>query len=179
MQIAKLCSMKIVNFRLYAFFKVTAPAIAVALCVSACSEEKKEPLPDLPTVELPKELPGLYSGRMPCEDCDARMIRMNLNEDMSVIVAQTKIKDTLVTDTLIGTYEVTDSTVKVSLSNDSIHWNYKRGSMGMLSYLTSNGTVYKDERGLGADLIRIFKSPEKKAKPETASKIDTSSETKK
>lgn len=155
--------MKNLNSKVYAFLKMAAPVVAVALSVSACSEEKKEPLPDLPTIELPKDLPGLYSGRMPCDDCTTKMVRMNLNEDMSVVVVQAKIMDSLITDTLTGTYEVTDSTVRVSLLNNTIRWNYKRGSMGMLSYMTSNGSVYLDENGLGADLIRIFKVPVKKA----------------
>lgn len=158
--------MKILNSKVCFFLKIVTPVAMVALFATACSEEKTEPLPDLPPVELPKELPGLYSGRMPCDDCTTKMIRMNLNEDMSVVVVQTKIQDTLTTDTLKGTYEVTDSTVKVSLSDNSIHWNYKRGSMGSLSYLTSNGAVYEDENGMRADLIRIFKSPVKKAKTE-------------
>lgn len=161
--------MKISNFKTRSFFKMAVPVAMAALFVSACSEEKSEPLPDLPSIELPKELPGLYSGRMPCDDCTTKMIRMNLNEDMSVVVVQTKIQDTLVTDTLKGTYEVSDSIVKVSLSDNSIHWNYKKGSMGSLSYLTSNGSVYEDENGVRADLIRIFKSPVKKAKTEPKS----------
>ncbi|MCQ2122579.1 MAG: copper resistance protein NlpE N-terminal domain-containing protein [Fibrobacter sp.] len=159
--------MKNLNSKVYSFLKMVAPVAMVSLFVSACSEEKKEPLPELPAIELPKELPGLYSGRMPCDDCSAKMIRMNLNEDMSVVVVQTKIQDSLTIDTLSGTYVVTDSTVNVSLSENSIHWNYKRGSMGTLSYLTSNGAVYEDENGLHADLIRIFKSPAKKAAAET------------
>ena len=158
--------MKITNSKVYTFAKMAAVAAVIVPFISACSEEKKEPLPDLPAIELPKELPGLYSGRMPCDDCTTKMIRMNLNEDMSVVVVQTKIQDSLTTDTLKGTYEVTDSTVKVSLSDNSIRWNYKRGSMGTLSYLTSNGTVYEDENGLHADLIKIFKTPVKKAKTE-------------
>lgn len=143
------------------FAKMVAAAAVVASLVSACSEEKKEELPDLPAVEIPKDIAGLYSGRMPCDDCTANMIRMTLNEDSTATVVQRKILDTLTTDTLLGTYTVVDSTVKVTLANNSIHWNYKRNASGNLSYMTSSGSIYEDENGLHADLIRIFKSPVK------------------
>lgn len=136
-----------------------AALVATTLFLFDCSEEKTEPLPDLPAIELPKELPGLYSGRMPCDDCKVKMIRLTLNEDMSAEVVQTRVQDTLITDTLKGSYVVTDSTVKVSLSDNSIGWNYKRGASGTLSYITSAGTLYEDENGMHADLIRIFKAP--------------------
>ncbi|MCQ2091096.1 MAG: copper resistance protein NlpE N-terminal domain-containing protein [Fibrobacter sp.] len=160
------------NSKILSFLKVFAPLALVAMFGSACSEEKKqEKLQDLPPVEFPKELPGLYSGRMPCDDCDTRMIRMNLNEDSTVVVAQTKIRDSVVTDTLRGTYLYADGIVKVSLSDNTIHWNYKRDGVGNLSYLTSSGSIYEDANGLRMDLIRIFKAPvtskkDQKAKPE-------------
>ncbi|MCF0221742.1 MAG: copper resistance protein NlpE N-terminal domain-containing protein [Fibrobacter sp.] len=137
-----------------------------AMLVSACSQEKQEKLPDLPPVEMPKEIPGLYSGRMPCDDCVTRMIRMNLNEDSTVVVVQKKIADSVVTDTLRGTFTYADSIVKVTLSEGSVHWNYKRSAMGNLSYMTSNGSIYKDENGMPMDLIRIFKSPVASKKPQ-------------
>lgn len=163
--------MKNLNSKVFAFLKLVAPIAMVAMFGSACSEDKQqEKLKDLPPVEIPKELPGLYSGRMPCDDCDTKMIRMNLNEDSTVIVAQTKIKDTAVTDTLYGTYTYADDVIKVSLSDNSIHWNYRRDGVGNLSYLTSSGTLYEDADGMHMDLIRIFKAPvmSKKA-PETNS----------
>ena len=128
---------------------------AVAMVVG-CSEEKSEPLPDLPPIEIPKEVPGLYSGRLPCDDCTARMVRVTLAEDMNASVVQTIVRDTMQVDTLTGTYVVTDSTVKISLAN-GIHWNYKRVKFGNLRYMTSAGVAYEDKDGLHADLIKIFK----------------------
>lgn len=132
----------------------------VALLV-ACSEEKSEPLPDLPPIEIPKDVPGLYSGRLPCDDCTSRMVRMTLLEDNSVEAVQLTLRDTMATDSLKGTFVVSDSTIKVSLSNDKIHWNFKRIKFGNLRYMTSAGVLYKDKDGLHADLIRIFKAPQK------------------
>lgn len=133
-----------------------------ALFVSACSEEKKEPLPDLPPIELPKDVPALYSGSLPCDDCKARMVQMTLKEDMSVVAVQTIIKETSVMDTLKGTYVVTDSTIKVSLSDNSTHWDFKRIGSGNLSYMTSAGTVYEDADGMTADFIKIYRPVSKK-----------------
>ncbi len=132
----------------------------VALLV-ACSEEKSEPLPDLPPIEIPKDVPGLYSGRLPCDDCTSRMVRMTLLEDNSVEAVQLTLRDTMETDSLKGTFVVSDSTIKVSLSNDKIHWNFKRIKFGNLRYMTSAGVLYEDKDGLHADLIRIFKAPQK------------------
>ncbi|MCQ2104754.1 MAG: copper resistance protein NlpE N-terminal domain-containing protein [Fibrobacter sp.] len=136
-----------------------APLFIAATLFVACSEEKSEPLPDLAPIELPKDVPGLYSGRMPCDDCKARMVRVTLNEDMSASIVQTKIADTLQVDSLAGIYVVTDSTVKITLSDSTTHWNFKRIASGNLSFLTSAGTVYEDESGMPMDLIRIFKAP--------------------
>ena len=128
---------------------------AVALFV-ACSEEKSEPLPDLPPVEIPKDVPGLYSGSLPCDDCTSRMVRMTLGEDSSVEAIQLVLRDTMETDSLKGTYAVTDSTIKVSLEGDKGHWNFKRAKFGNLQYMTAAGTVYEDKDGMKSELIRIF-----------------------
>lgn len=150
-------------FHARSFFGGVAFLMA-ALCLSACSKEKQEPLPDLPPIELPKEVPALYSGSLPCDDCNVKMVQMTLGEDMSVVAVQTTIKETSVVDTLKGTYVVTDSTIKVSLSDNSLHWNFKRIGSGNLSYMTSAGTVYEDENGMRADFLKIYKKITSKAK---------------
>lgn len=130
----------------------------------ACSEEKSEPLPDLAPIEIPKEVPGLYSGRMPCDDCTTKMVRMALGEDHSVEFVQTVLKDSLEVDTLKGSFMATDSSITVTLAKtdapkDSSRFVFVRSKMGNLSYVTSAGTVYEDENGMRAELIRIFKAP--------------------
>lgn len=167
--------MKILNSKVFSILKMIAPIAVVAMFGSACSEEKQEKLKDLPPVEIPKEIPGLYSGRMPCEDCTSRMVRMNLNEDSTAVVVQKTIKDSVVTDTLLGSFSYAENLVKVSLSGNSIHWHYTRDGMGNLSYVTSSGEVYKDENGMAFDLIRIFKAPATSKKNAT-DKVDGSQE---
>lgn len=130
--------------------------LGIAALVAACSEEKSERLPDLPPVETPREVPGLYSGRLPCDDCTAKMARVTLAEDMTVSVVQTVVRDSMEVDTLAGTYAVTDSAVKITLAN-GIHWNYKRVKYGNLRFMTSAGVPYEDKDGLHADLIKIYK----------------------
>ena len=135
---------------------------AVALLLG-CSEEKTEPLPDLPPMEIPKEITGLYSGRVPCDDCTAQMVRVTLSEDQNVDVVRTVVRDTMEVDTLKGTYAVTDSAVTIALSN-GIRWNYKRVKFGNLRYMTSAGVAYEDKDGLHADLIKIYKPQLKESK---------------
>ena len=141
--------------------RAVLPFLAVFVLAS-CEEEKSEPLPDLPPIEIPKEVPGLYSGRLPCDDCTSRMVRMTLGEDSSVEAIQLILRDTMETDSLKGTYSVSDSSIKVTLEGDKGHWNFKRAKFGNLHYMTAAGTVYEDKDGLNAEMIRIFKVPVKK-----------------
>lgn len=136
---------------------VAKMALLTAALFVGCSEEKSEPLPDLAPVEIPKEISGLYSGRLPCDDCTSRMVRMTLSEGHSVEAVQLTLRDSMTTDTLKGTYAVTDSTIKVSLSDGKLHWNFLRSKYGNLSYMTAAGTVYEDKDGMRAELIHIFK----------------------
>lgn len=136
--------------------RMAMPLLAV-FALMACEEEKSAPLPDLPPIEISKDVPGLYSGRLPCDDCTSRMVRMTLGEDSSVEAIQLVLKDTMETDSLKGTYSITDSTIKVTLAGDKGHWNFKRAKFGNLQYMTAAGTVYEDEDGMKAELIRIFK----------------------
>ena len=127
--------------------------------LSGCSQEKESaPLPDLPKVELPEGLAGLYSGRLPCDNCKMRMVRMELAEDSTASVIETVLTDTSKVDSLQGKYSTVDGTVKVELANGA-KWNFKVGKSGALSLLTGAGTVYKDENDLPADLIRIINKP--------------------
>ena len=144
--------------------RMAMPLLAV-FALMACEEEKSEPLPDLPPIEIPKDVPGLYSGSLPCDDCTSRMVRMTLGEDSSVEAIQLVLKDTMETDSLKGTYAVTDSTIKVSLEGGKGHWNFKRTKFGNLQYMTAAGTVYEDKDGMKSELIRIFK-----VKPKTLAK---------
>jgi hypothetical protein len=140
----------------------------------ACEEEKSEPLPDLPPIEIPKDVPGLYSGSLPCDDCTSRMVRMTLGEDSSVEAIQLVLKDTMETDSLKGTYSITDSTIKVTLAGDKGHWNFKRAKFGNLQYMTAAGTVYEDKDGMKSELIRIFKvAPKAVAKKTDSAAVDS------
>ena len=132
--------------------------LAALLCgfLAGCSEEKSEPLPDLPPVEIPSDVFGYYSGRMPCDDCKQRVLDMDLFKDGSVQVVETVAKDSIRSDTLRGTFTFADSVVKVNLSDNSIHWAFKRDKVGNLAYMTL-GEVYRDADGMKAVLVRFYK----------------------
>ena len=154
------------------------PVVACAMLFVACSEEKTEPLPKLPEVEIPQEITGLYTGRLPCDDCKTKMVRINLKDDRTAEVVETRVKDTLVTDTLKGSYEVADSLIQVSI--DKVHWKFKRIKFGNLAFLAGNGKPYLDENGMSVELVHIFKAParsktatQSQANPTPASKTDS------
>ena len=148
--------------------RMALPLLAVFALVACEEEEKSESLTPLSPIEIPKDVPGLYSGSLPCDDCTSRMVRMTLGEDSSVEAIQLILRDTMQTDSLKGTYSVTDSTVKVSLENDKGHWNFKRAKFGNLQYMTAAGTVYEDKDGMKSEMIRIFKAAPKPATKDTA-----------
>ena len=153
--------------------RVVLPILAV-LAMTACEEdEKSDPLPNLPPIEIPKEVPGLYSGSLPCDDCTSRMVRMTLGEDSTVEAIQLVLRDTMETDSLKGTYTVSDSTIKVTLAGDKGHWNFKRAKFGNLQYMTAAGTVYEDKDGMKAEMIRIFKVAPKAAAKDSANEKDS------
>ena len=82
--------------------RVVLPLFAVLVMASCEEDEKSDPLPNLPSIEIPKEVPGLYSGSLPCDDCTSRMVRMTLGEDSSVEAIQLILRDTMETDSLKG-----------------------------------------------------------------------------
>lgn len=125
-----------------------------------CSEQKSEPLPDLPPVEIPADVYGFYSGRMPCDDCNQRVIDMDLLSDGKVLAVESVQKDSVETDTLHGTFVFADSIVKVSLSDNTIHWTFKRDRVGNLALMKS-GSVYRDTDGMKAVMVRYYKKIKK------------------
>lgn len=146
-------------------FKMRVATIALFFAMSifvACSKEKSEPLPDLAPIEIPKDVFGKYSGRLPCDDCDTKIVRMTLEKDGNAVAEITKVLDSLKSDTAYGTYIVTDSIIQVALSNNTIRWNFKRGKFGNISFIAANGEVYKDANGMRADFIRVYKTPKQK-----------------
>ena len=94
----------------------------------------------------------------PCDDCKARMVRMEIAEDSSVSVVETVIVDTAKADSLKGRFSQVEGKVVVALDNGA-KWNFQVGNSGALSLLTGTGEVYRDENGMPADLIRIINKP--------------------
>lgn len=121
-----------------------------------CSEEKKEPLPDLPPVEIPADVFGYYMGKMPCDDCKQRVLEMDLLNDGSAQVIESVLKDSLHVDTLHGTFVYADSIVKLSLTENNAAWAFKRDRVGNLA-LMKFGSVYRDAEGMKAVLVRFYK----------------------
>lgn len=134
-------------------------AVLAGVFFVGCSNEEPAPLPALKPVELPSGVVGQYSGRLPCDSCKVRMIRMTLAEDSSAIAVQTIVNDTMVVDTLKGVYSVDGEKMKLALSEGAVKWSFKRDTTGNLTLLTGAGTVYQDDDGMEAKLIRIFAAP--------------------
>lgn len=142
-----------------------ACVLAALLCglFWGCSEEKSERLPDLPPVEIPADVFGFYSGRLPCDDCKQRAIDMELKKDGSAQVVQTILKDSVHVDSLQGTFTYADSVVKMLVSEDSLgmlYWVFKRDKVGNLVF-TKSGNVYRDADGMKYVMVRFYKKLKK------------------
>ena len=127
-----------------------------------CSEQKSEPLPDLPPIEIPADVFGFYSGRLPCDNCKQRVVNMDLFNDGKAMVVESILKDSVNVDvdTLRGTFVYADSIVKVSLLDNSVRWEFKRDKVGNLAFMKL-GDVYHDADGMKAVLIRFYKKIKK------------------
>lgn len=125
-----------------------------------CSEEKSEPLPDLPPVEIPATVFGFYSGRLPCDNCKQRAVDMDLFEDGKVLAVQTMLTDSVRVDTLRGNFSYADSVVTVNLAENTLHWTFKRDKVGNLVFMKL-GSVYRDAEGLKAVMVRFYKKIKK------------------
>lgn len=122
-----------------------------------CSKEEQAPLPPLGKVALPETVSGFYAGTLPCSNCKARMVQVTLADDSTATVIQTLVTETTKVDTLQGTFSVAAENVTVVLGEGGEKWNLRRDASGNMALLTGAGTVYEDEDGLKAELIRIHK----------------------
>ena len=128
-----------------------------------CSKEEPAPLPPLKKIDVPEGIVGLYAGRLPCDNCKANMVKVELNEDSTALVLQRIVTDSLETepkiDTLHGNYSLNGDILSLNLSENSVHWKFKKGNHGSFALLTGAGTLYTDQDGFKAELIRIYVNP--------------------
>jgi len=93
------------------------------------------------------------------------MVNVELKEDSTAVVvqsiAQGESMDSIQTDTLQGTYSLSEDKLTMVLSNGQVRWIFQKGSYGSFSLLTGAGTVYVDQEGFKAELIRIYTAPKK------------------
>lgn len=143
--------------------RIVLATLCMGLFLAGCEKEAEKPaaLPELPKVEIPEGVVGFYAGRLPCDNCKMKMVRMELLADSSVSVVQSIMTDSVKTDTLAGKFAMDSGKVAVTLS-EGTHWKFQVEKSGALSLLTGAGTVYQDENGMKVDLIRILNVPSKK-----------------
>lgn len=157
--------------------KLTWLLLSAAVLFMGCSKDEPASLPPLKKIETPEGIVGLYSGRLPCDSCKVNMVKVELKEDSSAVVVQSIAQgatlDSIKTDTLQGTYSLSEDKLTMVLSNGLVRWVFQKGSYNSFSLLTGAGTVYTDQEGFKAELIRIYSAPEK-ALDSTAAVQDSS-----
>ena len=140
-----------------------------------CSKEEQAPLPPLKKIEVPDGVVGFYSGRLPCDNCKGNVVKAELKEDSSVVFIQNIVRgstpDSVETDTLSGRFTFDGDKLSIELSEGKVRYRFQQGSYGSLALLTGAGTVYKDQDGFKAELIRIYINPLRKTAGADTSKI--------
>lgn len=140
-----------------------------------CSKEEQAPLPPLKKIEVPDGVVGFYSGRLPCDNCKGNVVKAELKEDSSVVFISNIVKgstpDSVETDTLSGRFTFDGDKLSMELSEGKVRYRFQQGSYGSLALLTGAGTVYKDQDGFKAELIRIYINPLRKTAGADTSKI--------
>ncbi len=140
-----------------------------------CSKEEQAPLPPLKKIEVPEGVVGFYSGRLPCDNCKGKVVKAELKEDSSVVFIQNIVRgstpDSVETDTLSGRFIFDGDKLSMELSEGKVRYRFQQGSYGSLALLTGAGTVYKDQDGFKAELIRIYINPLRKTAGADTSKI--------
>ncbi len=135
----------------------------VVLLFLGCSKEEPAPLPPLKKIDVPEGVVGLYSGRLPCENCRANIVKVQLKEDSSVVFVQNIVRgstpDSIDTDTLLGRFSLTGDKMLVDLSEGKVRYNFQREPYGSFALLTGAGTVYRDQDDMKAELVRIYVNP--------------------
>ena len=130
-----------------------------------CSKEESAPapLPPLKKIEVPEGAVGFYSGRLPCDNCKAKVVKAQLKEDSSVVFIQNMIRgatpDSIDTDTLLGRFTMAGDKMTMELSEGKVRYHFQQGSYGSFALLTGAGTIYKDQDGFKAELIKIYINP--------------------
>lgn len=140
-----------------------------------CSKEEQAPLPPLKKIEVPEGVVGFYSGRLPCDNCKGNVVKAELKGDSSVVFIQNIVRgstpDSVETDTLSGRFTFDGDKLSMELSEGKVRYRFQQGSYGSLALLTGAGTIYKDQDGFKAELIRIYINPLRKTAGADTSKI--------
>ncbi|MCF0215022.1 MAG: hypothetical protein HUK21_00935 [Fibrobacteraceae bacterium] len=136
-------------------------AFGALFLISCTKEDEQKTLPELPKVEKPA-LVGNYTGKMPDEEWEKRMVRLSLLDSGKVVWMETLVKgETVKQDTLLGLYKVENDSILLLNLNENREFRFKITPIGSLYFMTGAGTVYKDENGLPAGFIHIFDNPKK------------------
>lgn len=126
-----------------------------AFLVFACTqseEEKKSDrieadlknLPKLAPIEIPKGVVGLYIGNLPCDECESRRIRMNLDSSGTAQIEE--VFFSAKTDTLKSTATYRDSAdyILVRFDDGKRFMNFLKRGGTSLEYLNIEGKPYEN-----------------------------------
>ena len=124
----------------------------------ACGQEEKQPLPDLPKIDVPTSLVGSYSGRLPAENAKAHQIQLELDSLGNAILTERILKDSLeiFTDTL--TYRDSSGVLSFHFKESSRKLRFKKTGDLQYVFLNPTGEPFLDVDSNTYLLFRILKT---------------------
>lgn len=138
-----------------------------ALFLFACtqSEEQKKSdkieadlknLPKLSPIEVPEGVSGLYFGTLPCDECDSRRIRMELDSNGGAQIEEIFLKEKPDTLKSLATYADSADVITVRFADGKRFMNFQKRGGTSLEFLNADGKPYENAEE-PYRLIRILK----------------------
>ena len=126
-------------------------------------EEDLKALPKLAPIAVPEGSFGTYVGALPCDECDMRRVKMNLDS-----LGRAQIEEVLVygnekMDTLKNTATFKDSAefILVRFDDGKRFFSFQKDGGTSIVYLNVEGKPYLDDSEMPYRLLRILKKVSK------------------
>ena len=121
-------------------------------------EEDLKALPKLAPVQIPEGVAGSYVGTLPCDECDLRRVKMNLDGDGNAFIEEFLFRRNEKTDTLQNraTYKDSAEFILVRFENANRFFAFQKSNGTSIVYLNVEGKPYLDDTEEPYRLLRIL-----------------------
>ncbi len=111
--------------------------LIIAGSMSSCKKEQK--VDSTPQMPLTTDVEGVYQGKLPCEDCEAQLVTLQLNMDNTMLATAAKIGKEGTAVAKYGTWNLNGRNVTTTIGNETAIYTFS--DLGNLQ-ITIDGKVY-------------------------------------